>query len=173
MLSALFYFFKLFHKKQDEASVSWSMVLGLFIALTPKITLIDMLLFIVSWIFGFPFLGLALGTFLGICFYSILDPFLLFIGELLLVKIKGLEGFWFILFDIPGIFLFQLNNTLMLGSTLFMGVFAYPLFLVFRYIIVKVNFYLSNSPLFKPIRTFLNGIRFILKVPTLSSKDNK
>ena len=167
----LFRLFKLFHKKQDQASVALSLLLGVLIALTPSNLVVDGIVLGMSWFLGLPFIGIGLGTLLGIGLYSFLDPLLLRIGEFFLINMSSLEGFWVFLLTIPGVFLFQLNNTLMLGSLIFMAATGYPVFLVLKVFVYKTHVYATRLVIFKPLRVALNALSLALKVPTLSTKD--
>ncbi len=136
LLKLLRQLIKTLNSQGTPGQVAAGMALGACLGLTPLVNAHNLLVFMVALItnvaLGGVFLGWSLMALLGF----ILDPLFHAIGNWLL-GMPALQGLWTSLYNTPGVPLTNFNNSVVLGSFVFWLVAAYPLFLLFRYLIAR------------------------------------
>ncbi|WP_194757104.1 TIGR03546 family protein [Aliidiomarina indica] len=128
MLTMLARLLKALNAETSPWALAWAFVLGMFMGLTPLLSLHNVLILFLALSLRINLTGfiLAFVVFSGIAYA--LDPLFNFIGEALLGA-AALEGLWVTLYEIPLARLFQYNHTITLGSVVFCVLFA-PIWLL-------------------------------------------
>ncbi|HYU29204.1 MAG TPA: TIGR03546 family protein [Gemmatimonadales bacterium] len=119
------------HSEGTPGQLAAGIVLGSFLGLTPLLNLHNALVFALLVLLNVSFAGGMLGWALFIPIGFLLDPLFDWIGHSLLLA-PSLRGLWTSFYNTPIVPLTNFNNSVVLGSLVFAGLFAVPLFFVTR-----------------------------------------
>ncbi len=119
------------HSEGTPGQLAAGIVLGSFLGLTPLLNLHNTLVFALLVLLNVSFAGGMLGWALFIPIGFLLDPLFDWIGHSLLLA-PSLRGLWTSFYNTPIVPLTNFNNSVVLGSLVFAGLFAVPLFFVTR-----------------------------------------
>ena len=153
---SVFYFIlkliRLLNKNISDSFLVKGFLLGFFISLTPENIILDVLLVFLMFLFALPITAVILGVFLAPLFFSLLDPFFLYVGHLILFDISLFYPFWQYALELPFFVLLGFNNTLMIGAIIVSIFLSIPLYLSLMFFL---NRYISY---FKPFMLKINGL---------------
>jgi len=124
------------HSEGTPGQLAAGIVLGSFLGLTPLLNLHNALIFALLVLLNVSFAGGMLGWALFIPIGFLLDPLFDWIGHSLLLA-PSLRGLWTSCYNTPIVPLTNFNNTVVLGSLVFAGLFAVPLFLATRLAVIR------------------------------------
>ncbi|HYU10231.1 MAG TPA: TIGR03546 family protein [Gemmatimonadales bacterium] len=124
------------HSEGTPGQLAAGIVLGSFLGLTPLLNLHNALFFALLVLLNVSFAGGMLGWALFIPIGFLLDPLFDWIGHSLLLA-PSLRGLWTSCYNTPIVPLTNFNNTVVLGSLVFAGLFAVPLFLATRLAVIR------------------------------------
>ncbi len=119
------------HSEGTPGQLAAGIVFGSFLGLTPLLNLHNALIFALLVLLNVSFAGGMLGWALFIPIGFLLDPLFDWIGHSLLLA-PSLRGLWTSFYNTPIVPLTNFNNSVVLGSLVFAGLFAVPLFFVTR-----------------------------------------
>jgi len=124
------------HSEGTPGQLAAGIVLGSFLGLTPLLNLHNALIFALLVLLNVSFAGGMLGWALFIPIGFLLDPLFDWIGHSLLLA-PSLRGLWTSFYNTPIVPLTNFNNSVVLGSLVFAGLFAVPLFLATRLAVIR------------------------------------
>ena len=124
------------HSEGTPGQLAAGIVLGSFLGLTPLLNLHNALIFALLVLLNVSFAGGMLGWALFIPIGFLLDPLFDWMGHSLLLA-PSLRGLWTSCYNTPIVPLTNFNNTVVLGSLVFAGLFAVPLFLATRLAVIR------------------------------------
>ncbi|HEY3221549.1 MAG TPA: TIGR03546 family protein [Gemmatimonadales bacterium] len=119
------------HSEGTPGQLAAGIVLGSFLGLTPLVNIHNAVIFAALVVLNVSFAGGMLGWALFIPFGFLLDPVFDWIGHTLLFT-PSLTPFFTSLYNMPIVPLTNFNNTVVLGSLVFAGVLAVPLYVATR-----------------------------------------
>ncbi|MBN1408260.1 MAG: TIGR03546 family protein [Calditrichaceae bacterium] len=127
--------FKILRAEDTPNQIASGFFLGMIIGLTPFLTVHNMIIILLIFIFkvnaGSALFAVAL--FSG--FAYILDPIFHSFGYYILVDMTSLHGFLVTLFNIPIVALSRYNNTVVMGSLLVSILLILPVFFFMKYFV--------------------------------------
>jgi len=124
------------HSEGTPGQLAAGIVLGSFLGLTPLLNLHNTLVFALLVLLNVSFAGGMLGWALFIPIGFLLDPLFDWIGHSLLLA-PSLRELWTSCYNTPIVPLTNFNNTVVLGSLVFAGLFAVPLFVATRLAVIR------------------------------------
>ena len=124
------------HSEGTPGQLAAGIVFGSFLGLTPLLNLHNALIFALLVLLNVSFAGGMLGWALFIPIGFLLDPLFDWIGHSLLLA-PSLRGLWTSFYNTPIVPLTNFNNSVVLGSLVFAGLFAVPLFLATRLAVIR------------------------------------
>src|SRR6266511_1033431 len=124
------------HSEGTPGQLAAGIVLGSFLGLTPLINLHNAVIFAALVLLNVSFAGGLLGWAVFVPFGFLLDPLFDWIGHSLLLT-PSLRGLWTSCYNTPVVPLTNFNNTVVLGSLVFAGLFEIPLFLATRLAVIR------------------------------------
>ncbi len=136
MLTQLAKFLKVLNSDSNPGQISLAFALGMILGLTPLWSAHNLIFLLLVCI-----VRINLSAFLvGFTFFSALaylcDPIFNSLGELLLTH-QALQPLWTTLYQSDIWRLLHFNHTLTLGSFVLASISAIPVFIIFRYLIIK------------------------------------
>lgn len=136
MLQLLARLLKALNSEASPGQISCGFVLGMIMGFTPLMSAHNLLLLLIVCLFkvNVSAVLVALGVFSAIAY--LLDPVFISIGADIL-NAPAMQAQWTAMYQIDFWRVMHFNHTLTMGSLLISLILALPLFLIFRFLIVK------------------------------------
>jgi uncharacterized protein (TIGR03546 family) len=126
---------KALNSEGTPSQVAAGMAMGACLGLTPLVSLHNLMIVGVILFFRVSIPGATLGWLFFTPAGFALDPLFDKIGTALLADTSALQGLWTFLYNAPIVALGNPTNTIVLGSLLFWGLSALPIFLLCRWLV--------------------------------------
>ena len=125
--------FKALNSEGTPGQVAAGIALGSIFGLTPLLSLHNVAMIAVVFLFNVSVPGAIIGFLVFTPVGFVLDPFFDTIGTMLLVDASGLAPLWRAINAMPVIPLTNFSNTVLLGSVVGWAVLAWPIYFVGRW----------------------------------------
>lgn len=151
MIGMLARLLKALNAETSPWALAWAFVLGMFMGLTPLLSLHNAVILLLAFSFRVNLTGffLAFVVFSGLAY--LFDPIFDWMGESLL-QAEALMPLWYALYEMPLARLFQYNHTITLGSFVTSLVLA-PLWLYLSYYLIVTYR--------RRVKAWLDRLRFV------------
>jgi len=136
MLKQLAKLLKALNAETSPWQISLAFVLGMIMGFTPLASAHNLLVLLLAFVLRINFAAFLLGFGFFTGFAYLLDPLFIRLGESLLLN-PSLKGLWTELYNSDIWRLTHFNHTLTLGSLVASLLFALPLFLLSRWLIIE------------------------------------
>lgn len=136
MLQLLARLLKALNSEANPGQISCGFVLGMIMGFTPLISAHNLLLLLIVCLFkvNWSAVLVGLGVFSGIAY--MLDPLFISVGTDILTA-PAMQAQWTAMYQSDFWRVMHFNHTLTMGSLVISLILAIPLFLIFRFLIVK------------------------------------
>lgn len=124
---------KALNSEGTPGQVAAGVALGAAFGLTPLLSLHNLVLVAVLFLFNVSLPGALLGWLVFVPVGFVLDPLFDRVGQWLLLGTSALHGFWTAVYNMPVLSLANLTNTIVLGSLLVWAMLALPVFFLARW----------------------------------------
>jgi uncharacterized protein (TIGR03546 family) len=125
--------FKALNSEGTPSQVAAGIALGSIFGLTPLLSLHNVVMIAVIFLFNVSVPGAIIGWLVFTPVGFVLDPLFHSVGEFLLVDVPALSPLWQAISAIPVIPLTSFNNTVLLGSVVGWMVLGWPIFFFARW----------------------------------------
>ena len=135
LLKQIFNFIRLLHSENGTSQIAWGLTLGAFLGFSPFFSLQTFLILIILLIFKVQFGAAFLSSFFFKFVAYLFDPATDFLGRSVLES-QSLRSLWTEMYNMPIIPYTRFNNSIVMGSFVFVLLLSPILFFGFKYVVV-------------------------------------